>query len=338
MTEETKNEIETRGFVQIVEGITRTWEGQADSIIDHCWVNCLPRIMKVKNIVRAYADHNIVGDQLRMRGITSNSSEFDMRGFEKMNKEKYLDKIKNLDWTELYNMTDPDVAVHHLEEKVLQVINEETPMITVQPNSKHKSWISGGTRELMKERDRKREEAKRTQEVRDWTEFRRIQNKVSAEINKDKKNLFNKKYNDFGTNRNIKQLYSTTKKELGWKTGGSPATLVYEDKLITAPKEVVNAQIKYYTKKIEDIGISNQDSTDDPLDTLKECMENRENKQERTEMKLKPTNMNETVEELKKLGNSKAWGHEGIDEKSLKMAGHLLAGPITHVINLSIEK
>ena len=43
MVIETKDSLETKGFVQIIEGITRLWPGTTDSLIDHLWTNSPPK-------------------------------------------------------------------------------------------------------------------------------------------------------------------------------------------------------------------------------------------------------------------------------------------------------
>ena len=45
MVEVVKTEIETKGFFQVIEEITRTWPGVEDSLLDHCWVNCPEKII-----------------------------------------------------------------------------------------------------------------------------------------------------------------------------------------------------------------------------------------------------------------------------------------------------
>ena len=55
-----KNEIESIGFTQLVQGITRAWKGQRDSSIDHIWTNQPARITNISNIVRAHGDHNLI--------------------------------------------------------------------------------------------------------------------------------------------------------------------------------------------------------------------------------------------------------------------------------------
>ena len=43
MVENVKTEIETKGFSQVIENITRSWPGTEDSLIDHVWFNFLEK-------------------------------------------------------------------------------------------------------------------------------------------------------------------------------------------------------------------------------------------------------------------------------------------------------
>ena len=74
MVENTKLDIETSGFFQLVEGQTRSWTNQDDSCLDHVWTNYPGKVIKIRNVVRAISDHNVVELQIRIRGKISDTS------------------------------------------------------------------------------------------------------------------------------------------------------------------------------------------------------------------------------------------------------------------------
>ena len=47
MITETKNSLEAGGFFQLVDDVTRSWPGQADSLIDHFWSNDPQKIIQI---------------------------------------------------------------------------------------------------------------------------------------------------------------------------------------------------------------------------------------------------------------------------------------------------
>ena len=89
MIEETKAEIETSGFTQVIEGITRTWPGVEDSHVDHCWVNISEKIIQKINIPIASSDHNLIGIILRVKGVIKSTLEFKKRIWTNFNHPRY---------------------------------------------------------------------------------------------------------------------------------------------------------------------------------------------------------------------------------------------------------
>ena len=68
MVDLVKNVIETKGFVQTVQGVTRSWPNQSDSLIDHCWTNRPEKITQCNNVVRSISDHNVISIRFRTKG------------------------------------------------------------------------------------------------------------------------------------------------------------------------------------------------------------------------------------------------------------------------------
>ena len=110
MTDITKNEIETEGFSQIVEGYTRSWVGQANSLIDQCWSNCGNRIISCRNIVRGASDHNLIELVIRTKGVNSAPKEAMRRQRKNFILSDYVNRVKNIDWSNLYDTEDLDIA------------------------------------------------------------------------------------------------------------------------------------------------------------------------------------------------------------------------------------
>ena len=60
MVEMTTEEMETEDFTQMINGVTRTWRGQTDSLLDKCWVNKPKRIIIYTNEVRLSSYYNFI--------------------------------------------------------------------------------------------------------------------------------------------------------------------------------------------------------------------------------------------------------------------------------------
>ena len=94
-----KDQIETSGFTLLLEGITRTWRTQEDSLIDHVWSNCPDKTIEVWNKSCGSSDYNVVGIKLAIKGIKSGNNNivrrtwknFDSNGCLQKNKEHGLE-------------------------------------------------------------------------------------------------------------------------------------------------------------------------------------------------------------------------------------------------------
>ena len=100
MVELIKLEIETLGFFQLVEGQTRSWIGQEDSMPDHLWTNKPENVLQIRNIVRSSSDHNVVEALIRIKGKAGISQEvlkIKRKNFDDM---KFKQDVQNINWDE----------------------------------------------------------------------------------------------------------------------------------------------------------------------------------------------------------------------------------------------
>ena len=122
MIERTKVEIETVGFVQMVQNITRSWPGQADSLVDHLWTNDPERIINCSNIVRAGLDHNFIS-ALKDRVIMKNYIR--TRCWKKMNIENVKEMAKSLQWDELLLSNDINIINDIMTKNILFILERK---------------------------------------------------------------------------------------------------------------------------------------------------------------------------------------------------------------------
>ena len=160
MTEDTKNEVETENFTQIIETPTRFWTNQADSIIDQIWVNTPEKVLKHKNMKRAVADHNMIQITYRLKGNNIRNNEIMKRNRSNFNIDEYRNEINKIDWDKLYQFDNIDLAYSYLEENILRIYDKMAPMGKCQPRKGNTNWLSRVTRDKMVLRDLKHKKSK----------------------------------------------------------------------------------------------------------------------------------------------------------------------------------
>ena len=112
MVDRVKEDIETLGFGQIIQGVTRTWPGQPDSLIDQCWMNSLGRIIYYRNIERAFSDHNLIIVSFRTKRRIEDKHEVVKREMKIFYTKIYREEIAKIDWRDLYQSGDLDEIYH----------------------------------------------------------------------------------------------------------------------------------------------------------------------------------------------------------------------------------
>ena len=153
MVDRTKQEIQSRGFVQKVKGPTHFWPGRTPTLIDHSWTNKVERLVKVTNVNRSSSDHNMVVTDVRTKKPPVTIHPTDRRNWKNFNERDFKQKILEIDWTNFNDTEDINVASSILEEELLRILDQAAPIRTVQYRKNYRNDIKPETKLLMKERN-----------------------------------------------------------------------------------------------------------------------------------------------------------------------------------------
>ena len=167
-----------------------------------------------------------------------------------------------------------------------------------------------------------------------------MRNRCTAATKKDKTEHFKKLYEKAEKEHNVKDIYSLTKQQLGWSTGGPPEVFLLDGKSESAPGKLANAQMKFYEENMKKLTdkLGEDREGGDPVATLQEAIDKWPGAVDRPVFKFRDINISETVELIRKLGNSTAFGHVRLDSLTFKLVASSLYIPLNHLINLSLRK
>ena len=315
MIENMKSTIGSSGYHQVIVGNTHTWPGARDSLIDHCWVNNPGKVISVINIADASSDHNMVGIVFRIAGIESNSQSFKKRKWGKFDADNFNQKLNEINWDELYQLTDVNLAWDFLRSQLIDILEVVAPIIKCQYRSNHRVWLSPNTKSTMELRDAARLTAKATDLPEDKLEYRRLRNLATREIRKDRSEYYKRQYDDCEKDKNSEKLYKIAKDQIGWRQTGAPVSLVSQGQNITSPKTIAQMQMKYYQDKNTKLLASVSGGEDiNPLEVLKlsirkwsargNCIPN---------MSLQTVSSDTIEKHILKLKDSNAWGFDELE-------------------------
>ena len=253
MVDLVQRQIELEGFSQIISGYTRSWPGQADSLLDHIWVNCPNRVVSHQNTVNGASDHNVVEVTVAGKDLVTGGNNVRKCTWRKQNKERCALRLRETDWSDVLAEYNVDVANSILEEMIHDILDAEAPMWTIQTRTSYNKWISPETKTAMTERDLLREVARRTQKEEDWNSFRAARNACTSKQRKNKQTFLRNSYEKLEEEKDTGRLFSITRRLLGWSRMGPPMTFKIDGQLIRKQKDIVNTQRKYYQDKVRSI-------------------------------------------------------------------------------------
>ena len=173
------------------------------------------------------------------------------RSYKNFDQLKFLAEFRKISWWDLYCCADVNVAVKLFTSKFSQVLDKHAPLKKFQNRKRYAPWISNSTKELMQERNSAQAWATATKQAEDWSQYKRLRNRVTKNLKVDKYNWQNNKldhsYNDSG------KLWSTIKGWLNWSSLTSPTKLFHEGCIETSPRKMANIMNRFYVDKVEKI-------------------------------------------------------------------------------------
>ena len=248
-----KDQIETLGYFQIVNGYTRTWPGMPASLIDHCWLNAPGKLIFHRNVVRSFSDHNLVLVSCKTRNRIENRHDIVKRSRKYLDVEKYKTDIGNIDWTDLYESQNIDVINDIFVKKILEILDEAAPRRVFQNRKLFRKWVSEDMKVQMRDRDILRERARLSGMQEDWEFYRRSRNKCVRDLQRCKNDFYSKLFDKIQSENDMKSLYGLTKEITGGNNGNLPQQLLRQGILVRKPAEMANFLMDFYKKKVTDL-------------------------------------------------------------------------------------
>ena len=337
-----KSTCDTYNFSQLVKSVTRV---QYDSVaqksnfssIDHVYTNSKYKCSEAVVTPFGDSDHDIISYTRYSKIPPSPARIICKRNYRDFKRKEFLDDIKYIDWSEVYQCVDTDMAAACLTKKFNFVLDRHAPWVKIQQRKMFVPWLSNETKGLIKERDRWKSKAKSlavanqitTNEQKEaWLNYKHFRNRINNR--KKKEETLYKKEKMMEANASDSHLWRAAKNLMGWKSTGSPTKLSVDNKLITSAKDIAKSMNDFFVEKIADIRRS-MSSIELDTSKIKHCMENKS-----CFLEFQHTEFTSVMKLLKGLSNSKSTSLDGLNNYSVKIAAPYIASPLHHVISLSL--
>lgn len=140
--------------------------------------------------------------------------------------------------------------------------------------------------------------------------------------------------------KDSKKLWAYINKRMTSKESGPPTRLEARGKILRKPYEIAEEQNSYYIKKVRDIRedlLNKKKEEDDPLSILRMSLNTWDKKLDpMSELYFSPISLDRTKSLIREIKNSTTEGLDTISNMVIREGIDQLAGPLQHIINLSL--
>ena len=319
-----------RGWNQLITGITRSVDYQTPACLDHVYVSREDFVEHVFHEPVASSDHYAVGVKVRLQRPIFIATSFWCRNIKKIPKGEFERVFTTSRIYEVYGAGDVHEALGCLEFKIVRALNIVAPLVRIQTREHYAKWLTPDLQARVKRRNLLRHKAENSKLSADWREFKVYQ----KALNKDMK---------VARDTSLKEDMDVKDSKLRWKrvkawarmdTGSKEQDikLKVEGAEIVEPWLVAHHLNSYFKEKVvklrEDLDVSVEAS----LSYTDEYLNNRD--VPKVEFRQVSTRYIKKI--IMGLKNTGAIGRDGISTEVLKKFRHVLAGPIRHIVNMSI--
>ena len=314
--------------------VTRTTEM---SCIDHVYCNFKHKCSPPRVLVSGASDHDMVSYVRYSKNPPSPARTIRRRSYKTFVEEAFLQDLSAVDWTEVYTSEDLDTAVDIFTQKFRHILNHHAPWIIFQLRKNFCPWLTEDMKELMDQRDRWKDKAKELaaagvdaseEQVKAWGEYKRLRNRINnlkdSEEDRYKRGKIEENKDDSA------KVWKLAKAFMNWKATGCPSQLEENGQLITSAGKIANIMNSFFTDKIRSIR-EKMARVAINMNPCKKIME-----EKRCRLGLSHITINKVRKLLCSLSNSRSTALDELDNYSVKVAAPVIAGPLHHIVTLSI--
>ena len=316
---------------QVITEATRVTE-KGESLIDHIYTTCPDKICKSGVIHTGMSDHCfvyvIIGKEKNI--FKQNYYKYSInRNYKKLDENSFISDMRKVNWSEITCHDNIDDAVNDFENKFLKVANIHAPMRRKRVRKQISPWLTDEIVKAMRERDKLKKEASKSNSPQSWMEYRKHKNKVNGMIKTSKKSFINNEINT----KDSKKIWKGLRYIVPGKAKSSKiSSIMTETGEKTDPKEIANCLNDYFAT----IGPNLAKDIPD-VNTTCSSQFDQNHHQGGDKFNFSLITEEYVFDQLCSLSNNKATGTDDISSKLLKLSAKEIVAPLTYLINLSLS-
>ena len=183
------NLMSTYGFKQYINETTRF--GTKNTCIDLIFTNC-DYINNTGTLDWNYSDHQAIFVTKKKPKTKKNKMKFYGRSYKNYNTEDFQECLRKLDWSNLFNIENPNEAWEFFVSKIIENLDQICPLKEFSVNEYKEKWMNRDLMELIIDKDIALKKAKKSKN--DIIYARKIRNETGKIIEKAKKDFLENEF------------------------------------------------------------------------------------------------------------------------------------------------
>ena len=254
------------------------------------------------------------------------------RSFKDFTKTRWIDALRNQDWSEISSTNDIETKTRNFTNKVVNALDECAPFKSFKPRDSFRPGLTNSAKKLIKERDSTRisfSKAKTEDKPKLRAKYRQLRNKVVNQIRSDT------------LQQNGERISKAANEGESWKIVNeiikprsvNNITIHTAGRETNVESEVATALNNFFVEKINSLKANiDPNLVRDPLEKIRKKFEGKN-----LHFSLKTVTIRKVEKVMKKMAKKKSKGKDGISQECLLLGQEALAAPLTAIINQSIE-
>ena len=275
----------------------------SDCFSDHCMIYCIWKITLPKSPVRLIK----------------------IRQHKKLNPTLFINDILGINWDRYQLIPNVQDAWDFFCSEFMEVVDKHAPWKTVKVKGQHLPWVSPDLIQLFRQRDKAWATYRRTRDSGDWEIYRHIRNKSKTKTRDAKANYYKERLtSDF---KNPKQFWKQIKSITNTSDKHQINQIRSDNTILNDPLAIAQAFTHHFSQAgsilTNDSYIISGSLSDKPY-----CHGSF------TFRKISPVEVQTALNELKVDGGA---GLDGVENRFIKLAAHVIMYPLADLFNLSLS-
>ena len=326
-TNKLKDIFATYGLEQQINEPTRV-TSNASTLIDLCATNTATKIVNSGVLHLGISDHSLIYMTYKTKYERSGKRIIEIRSMKNFRKEQYLWDLEQQNWNDIKLSSDPNTMWSKWKSMLMECIDRHAPLRHKRVGNRRSPWITSQLQREMRKRDYLKQKAVREDNYQIWEQFKHARNHTNNLIKTAKREYF---VNNFEINKSnsketwnlINQLSSrSSKKSVNIseiKTGTN---------VINTPTELAETFNLHFSTVGKKLAAEIPNENMEPEDYMQRTQHR---------FSLKAPTVSTVYKLLENINVRKATGLDGVSNKLLKFAAHIVAPSLTEIFTTSIN-